>query len=420
MSDTTSHFLGLTPEEIKRYSQKYPELVEALKMAATDEQLADLFRSDVVDLNTGGALDALTTDEGNPIVCEGDPDNPFYNALTEAFEQEQKARDEVKADTPGFEIVTFAGAPESHPHLVFVYGSLLRGNHNNGRLKDDVYFREGLTKPEYTLYSLGPFPGMVEGGDVSVRGELFWLSHASLKHLDAMEGHPTFYCRTLIELSDGTFAWTYIYQMGAHGIVNPPVVKTGYWKDHFTYPAEIGQKMNEQRKLAARAAATTRYWHQRYADFGRDAKYYDKHGNEFVYGKDGRRVYRGKSEATRLREMTDYSSDDLKARLDSFSSGGLYYDEAAVDSIQQLRLVGALNNDMTVSDTEPLPGSMSARRRRREKQKMLKQEKAKLKKLRREIKSGKAVPKAWQGEILKWADKLDLSDKPLASWSEKK
>lgn len=405
MSDKTKPqtLFGLSADEVKRYSKKYPELAAAAKLAEDDGDIAELFRRDLYET---GSLDAFLTDEGNPIVQSEDPDNPFTGNLDEPV---------VENDFPGFEVITFPDAPPAHPHLVFVYGSLLRGNHNNGRLKDDIFFRDGFTKPEYTLYSLGPFPGMVEHGSVSVRGELFWLSKESLRHLDMMEGHPNFYERTLIQLLDGTFAWTYIYQMGAHGISNPPVVESGYWRDHFSSRPEIALKLDTARKAAKVAARRSRFgsWQGIRREFSQTGRLYDSQGHEFRYTGDGGRIYKGQrgyGEAA----LTPYTSDDLKARLDSFSEGTIYYDEDALPSTgtEQLRLLGKLSAEV------PKRSEATGREKRRMHRKAARKEKQILKKLRREIKSGR-VPQNWQNEILRWADKVStVEDAPLGDWGK--
>lgn len=87
---------------------------------------------------------------------------------------------------------------------VFVYGSLLHGMGNHRviagslRLCED---REIRTAPKYRLYSLGGFPGLVEGGSTAVLGELYVVEPATLERLDRLEGHPRFYERKMILLA---------------------------------------------------------------------------------------------------------------------------------------------------------------------------------------------------------------------------
>jgi gamma-glutamylcyclotransferase (GGCT)/AIG2-like uncharacterized protein YtfP len=80
-----------------------------------------------------------------------------------------------------------------NPHL-FVYGTLLSGA---GHSKGARLAREGLLIGEATiqgcrLYSLGPYPGLVETADATglVHGEIYALNNSatSLRWLDAYEG----------------------------------------------------------------------------------------------------------------------------------------------------------------------------------------------------------------------------------------
>ena len=77
-------------------------------------------------------------------------------------------------------------------HNVFVYGSLKRGFANDFflRASSTIFLGEAKTKPEYTLYDLGSFPGMVEGGHTAVIGEAYEVSSWTLGWLDKLEGVP--------------------------------------------------------------------------------------------------------------------------------------------------------------------------------------------------------------------------------------
>lgn len=114
---------------------------------------------------------------------------------------------------------------------VFVYGSLMRGFGNHRLLAGAMYLGPARTRPEFRMHSLGGFPGMVAGGTQSVMGELYVVDdETTLGELDALEGHPRFYQRTPIVLSDGTHAETYL--LPASRVRRLPVVKSGNWRDH--------------------------------------------------------------------------------------------------------------------------------------------------------------------------------------------
>lgn len=80
---------------------------------------------------------------------------------------------------------------------IFVYGTLKRGESNHGVMERarGVYRGDGMVVG--TLYTLGPYPGLVSQGepvDGPVPGEVYEVSDAGLSLLDALEGfdpaHP--------------------------------------------------------------------------------------------------------------------------------------------------------------------------------------------------------------------------------------
>lgn len=88
----------------------------------------------------------------------------------------------------------------NNTHMVFVYGTLLRGESNHDLLKNAEFVGEAQTSPEYDLVNLGAFPGMVAGGETGIKGEIFSVNDVTLKALDRLEGHPVFYRRTMLKL----------------------------------------------------------------------------------------------------------------------------------------------------------------------------------------------------------------------------
>ncbi len=73
------------------------------------------------------------------------------------------------------------------------------------------FLKTTTTAPEYKLFNLGSFPGMIENGDKEVIGELYNISEGALSTLDMIEGHPAFFRRKEIKLSDGTCAISYLF-----------------------------------------------------------------------------------------------------------------------------------------------------------------------------------------------------------------
>ncbi len=94
--------------------------------------------------------------------------------------------------------------------LLFVYGSLMRGQHNHAQLRGALWVGPALTAPSYSLVSLGPYPALRSEGSASVPGELYALDATLLPGLDCFEGHPDWYLRRRIELDDGQEPWAYV------------------------------------------------------------------------------------------------------------------------------------------------------------------------------------------------------------------
>ncbi len=96
-------------------------------------------------------------------------------------------------------------------HLVFVYGTLLRGGVNHGLLAAAEWVGEHRTEPRFTLLQLGAYPGLISGGHTAVSGELYRVDNAGLKALDRLEDYPRLYDRRLIATRFGP-AWAYLYR----------------------------------------------------------------------------------------------------------------------------------------------------------------------------------------------------------------
>lgn len=79
-------------------------------------------------------------------------------------------------------------------HTVFVYGTLKKGFGNHQLLEDAEYVGKAETvSNNYTMYSLGGFPGVREGGSTRINGEVYKVNDDELSRLHRLEGHPTFY-----------------------------------------------------------------------------------------------------------------------------------------------------------------------------------------------------------------------------------
>jgi gamma-glutamylcyclotransferase (GGCT)/AIG2-like uncharacterized protein YtfP len=99
-------------------------------------------------------------------------------------------------------------------HLVFVYGTLRKGEHNHHYLSTAQFLGLHESDAEYTLYDLGPYPGVSEGYR-SVQGEVYMIDDDTLAELDKLEDVPVEYRRESISTPFGE-AWIYIYQDTEH------------------------------------------------------------------------------------------------------------------------------------------------------------------------------------------------------------
>ncbi|MDF1628570.1 MAG: gamma-glutamylcyclotransferase [Alcanivoracaceae bacterium] len=99
--------------------------------------------------------------------------------------------------------------------LVFVYGTLMRGERNHHWMRGARFVGGAVTAARFSLWSLGAYPVICPKGRTRVRGEVFRLSYAHLRRLDILEEYPRFYHRCREPTRFGP-AWIY-YQS------NPPL-----------------------------------------------------------------------------------------------------------------------------------------------------------------------------------------------------
>ena len=111
-------------------------------------------------------------------------------------------------------------------HLVFVYGTLLAGEVNHYLLSGADLCGAHRTEPCYTMFGLGAYPGVAQGGSTAVFGEVYRVDAKGLKRLDRLEGFPRFYGRVLIPSRYGR-AWMYLYRGRTKG---RPVIGSGNWR----------------------------------------------------------------------------------------------------------------------------------------------------------------------------------------------
>jgi gamma-glutamylcyclotransferase (GGCT)/AIG2-like uncharacterized protein YtfP len=137
--------------------------------------------------------------------------------------------------------------PTDNRHLVFVYGSLLKGLHNHVLIEDAEFVSRGHTGPGLGLLDLGSFPGLVPDRDCpGVWGELYRVDDATLAQLDRLEGvdhhHPDggLYRRDVLAIRPlAAHASAYLYNLHGRGyrlglLVPPGTGEAGLvdWRGH--------------------------------------------------------------------------------------------------------------------------------------------------------------------------------------------
>lgn len=114
--------------------------------------------------------------------------------------------------------------------VLFVYGTLMRGEPAHALLGPSARFiAAGWTEPRFTLFHLGAYPALVDGGQTAVAGELYEIDAALLPALDEYEDVPEMYDRTEIDVG-GQRALTYL--LHAPLAAGRPTIASGDWRQH--------------------------------------------------------------------------------------------------------------------------------------------------------------------------------------------
>lgn len=119
--------------------------------------------------------------------------------------------------------------------LVAVYGSLRESLGNHHLIHKYKKVGQFDTDPIYSLYDLGAFPGLKEGGDTSVVMEIYEVDDFGLNRLNQLEGYDpgsennSFYDRKEIDSPFGKcYAYFYVPEVSEER-----KVENGDWTDHY-------------------------------------------------------------------------------------------------------------------------------------------------------------------------------------------
>ena len=113
--------------------------------------------------------------------------------------------------------------------LLFVYGTLCRGEPNHRVLGKARFVAHVRTAPFYDLVDLGHFPALLEGGSTAVHGELYEVDESWVGHVDAFEDVPVLYDRKPVRL-EGRAAIGYVMRPEVAGAA--PRIASGDWRRH--------------------------------------------------------------------------------------------------------------------------------------------------------------------------------------------
>ncbi len=94
--------------------------------------------------------------------------------------------------------------------LLFVYGTLRRGEPNHAQIKGARFVGPARTAARFTLMEKDGFRALVAGGVDAASGEVYEVDPSHLSRLDEFEEHPRIYTRTAIPLEDGRRAEAYL------------------------------------------------------------------------------------------------------------------------------------------------------------------------------------------------------------------
>lgn len=117
--------------------------------------------------------------------------------------------------------------------LIAVYGSLRKEMGNHRLLENANYLGEFDTTPNFSLYSLGGYPGLKQDGETSVKMEVYEVTPEEARRVDNLEGYTpgasdnNFYDKIQIETPYG-WAGTYVF---VPSITGRTLVKSGDWKE---------------------------------------------------------------------------------------------------------------------------------------------------------------------------------------------
>jgi len=103
-------------------------------------------------------------------------------------------------------------------NIIFVYGTLRKGQLNHFYLRNAHYIGKGKTVEKYGFFITQtgiPFATCGSEYPVSIVGEVYAVDDITLREIDHLEGHPFLYLREKVEIiletGEPTLAWMYFF-----------------------------------------------------------------------------------------------------------------------------------------------------------------------------------------------------------------
>lgn len=113
------------------------------------------------------------------------------------------------------------------PFLLATYGTLKQGFGNHGVIKDCNFIGKCTTNPEFTMYSVGWFPGIIHNGKTSIQLEVYEVTDENTaRRLDQLEGYPNLYDKEIIPTILGN-VMIYVYNYPTDRLTE---IKSGNWE----------------------------------------------------------------------------------------------------------------------------------------------------------------------------------------------
>jgi gamma-glutamylcyclotransferase (GGCT)/AIG2-like uncharacterized protein YtfP len=113
--------------------------------------------------------------------------------------------------------------------LLFVYGSLRRGQQHHDQLRDARFVHDARTEACYELVRVDAYPALVEGGSTAVSGELYEVDAQLLAALDEFEEAPAVYQRQPLRIAEPAGVRAEGYVMAADRARDAARIPSGDW-----------------------------------------------------------------------------------------------------------------------------------------------------------------------------------------------